>query len=1091
MSTQEPKPTESQADNQPRRGLFNAPSASLLVNLVLIAVILVSALWLPPMSLDRRFREGAYVSIGQETWSLTDPDGTQLTILPEGLRGQLRAKLTSVPQADFVEGTAGDDLIAAAESVPSFLDIKSPLYRVSLRGETPTAAVLTIPIPNDAQPYETLDLYAWTEAGWSWIPSQVLAAEDIILAELDTIPEHFDFAVAQTRLLPPVVSADLAGGTVPDEAKGAVVELNPRSFAVGDHGQVISVSQVDIDPDIFFVVPVLSNQDQDGTVRNDLVDNLLIDSALRQAHIKAILDTITSHGFHGIEIEYVAINPSLRDSFSHFVAELAEKLHQQAKILAVRVERPRQVAYDRWDTGVFDWRALGQSVDAIKVPASPDPKASVPNGQTDQLIRWAISQVNRQRLQFILSTRSVDLRGSNPSFLSYVEAMAPFTDVSTESRRGTFKPGEQIIFALGAGEGSTNIMYDEGSHTYWFRYRDERGQEHTVWLQNADSIAHRLRILARYNLRGVAFQHLLDDGNDERIWQVVREFHTQTVPTMTDQFAVVWTIHDGSGKGVENLTAPLSDPRLVWVAPKGSDEYRVYASLSSDGGKTATVQGETVIEVRKEMPTPTPTLTPAQEPTEPVESTASPTPEPTEPAEPTPSPTPEPTPTPEMAVAKVDAEATVTSNVLNLRAGPGTNYPTVGQVRSNDRLKILGRNPEGTWIKVTAPGGTEAWVILTYVTINVELGDVSLAEVPPVPTAAPRPTKAPGVPPAPAPRGTAFGYGVQAHAFGGLEKVVNAINDLGFGWLKQQVRWEQTEGSKGDYGWPGLDKIADACNAAGVRVLFSVVAAPPWSRGGKSGIGPPDNYQDFADFMGAMAAHFKGRVHAYEIWNEQNLKREWEGAPLSAVDYVRLLKGAYQAIKAADPNAIVVSGAPTPTGINDGSWAIDDRVYLQQMYNAGLRYYCDAVGAHPSGYANPPDVYYTGGDFDPSRGYDDHPSFFFRNTMEDYYRIMAAMGDGGKRIWATEFGWPTTDGMGVGPNPGYEFAANINESQQADYIVRAYTWSRGWGHAGVMFLWNLNFWPTTGPKNEMAKYGIVRGDWSPRPAYIALRNLPK
>jgi hypothetical protein len=104
---------------------------------------------------------------------------------------------------------------------------------------------------------------------------------------------------------------------------------------------------------------------------------------------------------------------------------------------------------------------------------------------------------------------------------------------------------------------------------------------------------------------------------------------------------------------------------------------------------------------------------------------------------------------------------------------------------------------------------------------------------------------------------------------------------------------------------------------------------------------------------------------------------------------------------------------------------------------------------------------------------------------------MAANGDGGKRIWATEFGWATTDGMGVPASEGYEFADDISEGQQADYIVRAYTWSRSWGHAGVMFLWNLNFWPVTGPKNEMAKYGIVRGDWSPRPAYIALQNMPK
>ena len=171
--------------------------------------------------------------------------------------------------------------------------------------------------------------------------------------------------------------------------------------------------------------------------------------------------------------------------------------------------------------------------------------------------------------------------------------------------------------------------------------------------------------------------------------------------------------------------------------------------------------------------------------------------------------------------------------------------------------------------------------------------------------------------------------------------------------------------------------------------------------------------------------------------------------------------------------------------------AIDDRLYLQAMYAAGLRDVCDAVGAHPYGHANPPEMYYSGGDPDPTRGYDDHPSFFFRNTLEDYYRIMAANGDGRKRIWATEFGWPTVDGMGVEPNDCCPYAADIDQAQQADYIVRGYAWAREWGHAGVMFLWNLNFWPAAGAYNEMAKYGIVRGDWSPRPAYLALKSALK
>ena len=64
-----------------------------------------------------------------------------------------------------------------------------------------------------------------------------------------------------------------------------------------------------------------------------------------------------------------------------------------------------------------------------------------------------------------------------------------------------------------------------------------------------------------------------------------------------------------------------------------------------------------------------------------------------------------------------------------------------------------------------------------------------------------------------------------------------------------------------------------------------------------------------AKVQATVLNHFKGRIRYYEIWNEQNLSREWEGAPLNAADYVRLLEGAYLAIKAVDPQAIVVSRA--------------------------------------------------------------------------------------------------------------------------------------------------------------------------------------
>jgi hypothetical protein len=94
-------------------------------------------------------------------------------------------------------------------------------------------------------------------------------------------------------------------------------------------------------------------------------------------------------------------------------------------------------------------------------------------------------------------------------------------------------------------------------------------------------------------------------------------------------------------------------------------------------------------------------------------------------------------------------------------------------------------------------------------------------------------------------------------------------------------------------------------------------------------------------------------------------------------------------------------------------------------------------------------------------------------------------------IWVTEFGWASVEGLGVPPARGYEYAADNTEAEQAQFITRAYEIARNWGFVGVMFLWNLNFGPVSGARDEKAAFGIVRPDWGPRAAFAALRDMPK
>jgi hypothetical protein len=328
-------------------------------------------------------------------------------------------------------------------------------------------------------------------------------------------------------------------------------------------------------------------------------------------------------------------------------------------------------------------------------------------------------------------------------------------------------------------------------------------------------------------------------------------------------------------------------------------------------------------------------------------------------------------------------------------------------------------------------------------------------------------------------------------------QVMNHVLDLGFRWVKQQVEWKHHEQSKGAYNWGSLDAINAAATAAGVNVLWSVVNAPAWSRpGGDLSVGgPPNNVQDFVDFLGALTARYCGTsVKAIEVWNEQNLHYEWGNMAIDPAAYMRLLKPSYNKIKQVCPGMIVVSGALTPTGA-PAPLAMDDYQYLEGMYKNGLKNYCDAVGAHPSGFNVAPSV--KGGqaacDFITQQGSayrgpcnTPHHSWSFNATLNGYYNIMKNYGDGAKKIWPTEFGWAS----GWTGAPGYEYADDNTQQEQAEWTVESYQLMKKWGFVGVAFLWNLNFRVVAGG-TEKAQWGIVWGDWSPTSTYAALKSMPK
>jgi hypothetical protein len=247
--------------------------------------------------------------------------------------------------------------------------------------------------------------------------------------------------------------------------------------------------------------------------------------------------------------------------------------------------------------------------------------------------------------------------------------------------------------------------------------------------------------------------------------------------------------------------------------------------------------------------------------------------------------------------------------------------------------------------------------------------------------------------------------------------------------------------------------------------------------------------------MAFLSARYEGRVAAYELWNEPNLQREWNGSPLSAADLTRLITAGARGTRAGDPAARIISAAPATTGINDGITAIDDRVFLRGMLQAGIAESVDGIGVHPYGWANPPDS--TAVNPDPSiPSHNNHPSFFFADTLADYKALLVEYSVD-KQLWVTEFGWGSFDGFvdddgrPAAPPAGAEFMAYTDEQQQAAYILRAFELAQQDPAIGPMILWNLNFGPLLGSEFSESGYSILHPDGSLRPAFRALRAAAK
>jgi hypothetical protein len=282
-----------------------------------------------------------------------------------------------------------------------------------------------------------------------------------------------------------------------------------------------------------------------------------------------------------------------------------------------------------------------------------------------------------------------------------------------------------------------------------------------------------------------------------------------------------------------------------------------------------------------------------------------------------------------------------------------------------------------------------------------------------------------------------------------------------------QLIWENVQSSgPGTYDWQYIDAVVAGLEARGITALPVIDTTPTWARaaGCSAHVCAPADPNTYAAFAAAAARRYAPQgVHDWEIWNEPNNPIFWQPSPNTAA-YTELLKAAYASIHAVDPAATVISGGLAPAATGNG-W-IAPVQFLSEIYADGGGGSFDAVGWHPYDFPDTVTQYRSDG----------HAWDQMTGTSPSARSLMIAHGDGGKSIWATEFGAPTCTGD----------STCVTEGQQATMVTEAYALWRTYSWAGPLISYMYQD-TGTDQANREDFFGFVRADGSQKPAYAAFR----
>lgn len=280
------------------------------------------------------------------------------------------------------------------------------------------------------------------------------------------------------------------------------------------------------------------------------------------------------------------------------------------------------------------------------------------------------------------------------------------------------------------------------------------------------------------------------------------------------------------------------------------------------------------------------------------------------------------------------------------------------------------------------------------------------------------------------------------------------------------VQWTYLQPNKGAWNFVKLDGLVALAQTHKVSLLLPLGLSPRWASArpdepspyGEGRAAEPTSMEDWRVYVRTVAQRYKGKIDAYEIWNEPNSKDFFSG---NSAKLVQLTCEAYRTLKAVDPSIIVVGPAYTGEQ-NVGK--------LEDFLSGGGGKCIDVVAYHLYVALSPPEA--------------------IPPLVKRIKQTMKRQGVEKLPLWNTETGWfiQNTDGTPERKVPHYWL--RVRGEQSAAFVARSYLLGSAYGvDRFYWYAWDNNTLGLMEPTAKLLKpggtaFGIV-ARWmigGPRPS---------